>query len=254
MKQFLFSVCLVACMSATAQINHLLVEDGKVWTYHKENSTGVSTWEEVFCLEGDTAIAYRQCVKLYVTSNPPAAAPIDHLYKGALYEEDGKVFYIASGSTTPKLLYDFSCEPGAVVNIGPFELTVTKKWSVKYRSEYWTVIEWVPAEDDHFPCQWIEGVGLLIGVGNLTSLCEGIGTWWVGGFSYLKTCELNGQTIFDRDEYWKTSQTVTGIREMKSDGQQEKSIGAIYDLQGRRLPGKPTHGIYIEGRKKRVMK
>jgi len=41
---------------------------------------------------------------------------------------------------------------------------------------------------------------------------------------------------------------------MKSDGQQEKSIGAIYDLQGRRLPGKPTHGIYIEGRKKRVMK
>lgn len=78
MKKFLLGVCLVACMSATAQISHPLVEEGKVWTYYRENSTGESTWEEVFCLEGDTAIAYRQCVKLYVTNKHPSA-PIDLL-------------------------------------------------------------------------------------------------------------------------------------------------------------------------------
>ena len=34
----------------------------------------------------------------------------------------------------------------------------------------------------------------------------------------------------------------------------ETAEGAIFDLQGRRLPRKPTQGIYIENRKKMLVK
>ena len=44
----------------------------------------------------------------------------------------------------------------------------------------------------------------------------------------------------------------TGIEELKNEELRMKNDEAIYDLQGRRLPRKPTHGIYIENGKKRA--
>ena len=38
MKQFLFGVSLLACISAMTQINHPLVEEGKVWHYVASNA------------------------------------------------------------------------------------------------------------------------------------------------------------------------------------------------------------------------
>ena len=44
----------------------------------------------------------------------------------------------------------------------------------------------------------------------------------------------------------------TGIEEIKNEELRIKNDEAIYDLQGRRLPRKPTHGIYIENGQKRA--
>ena len=46
----------------------------------------------------------------------------------------------------------------------------------------------------------------------------------------------------------------TGIEEIKNEELRIKNDEAIYDLQGRRLPRKPTQGIYIENRKKMLVK
>ena len=60
--------------------------------------------------------------------------------------------------------------------------------------------------------------------------------------------ERNGEVLYD---VWPEKGT-TGINEIKSEELRIKNDEAIYDLQGRRLPRKPTHGIYIENGKKRA--
>ena len=57
----------------------------------------------------------RRCLKLYFTCT---YFHQNHLYKGALFEEDGNIYHIAPGSTTPALMYDFSSEPGTTIKVG----------------------------------------------------------------------------------------------------------------------------------------
>ena len=106
-----------------------LVEEGKVWSYKRSRliaPTDVQAeWNEIYSLEGDTVIDSRRCMKLYVTSDNPSESH-DHSYLGAMYEEGECVYYIASGSTTHSLLYDFSCEPGNTVKVNQFELAIKK--------------------------------------------------------------------------------------------------------------------------------
>ena len=97
MKQFLFGVSLLACISAMAQINHPLVEEGKVWHYVASNDHpihGLVEWDETYSLEGDTAISSFLCQKLYFSSTYPFYSS-DHKYMGAMYETGKKVYYIA---------------------------------------------------------------------------------------------------------------------------------------------------------------
>ena len=258
MKQclFLFTACLLLCPGAFARtLNHPFVVNGKVWTYYRGNSTGESTWEEVFSLEGDTAIGSRQCIKLYLTRNR-LYDPLDHLYKGALYEDDGKVYYIEPGSTTPALLYDFSSEPETIVKVGPTELTIKERKLYKYRGEYWTEIGWQPVEpdyQDYYNYIWYEGIGMT-GASTLLGIYEGYGPWYTGGFISLVNCKVNDQIIFDPNEFYKSAEIVTGIV-LPSDEEivnGKSSNGKWFDLHGRKLSGKPARGIYIEDGKKFV--
>ena len=191
------------------------VQDGKVWIYEGRNYNG-GVWEEIFSLEGDTVIDSRPCTKLYITytwSSPPYP-PYNHDYYGAMYEEGGKVYVIARDSTTPVLLYDFSSVPGAVVKVGDFEVKITKKKLVKYRGEYLKDIYYSYYDDltqefsDDVGLDWIEGVGVCGGA-NLTCFIDGYGPWFDGGIRYIKSCTVNGEVVFDADEYSKTAQIVS---------------------------------------------
>lgn len=256
MKQILFLIgALMAYSSVKAQTILPFVQDGKVWIYEgRDYNEGV--WEEIFSLEGDTVIDSRPCVKLYITYTWPSPPypPHDHEYHGAMYEDGGKVYVIARDSTTPVLLYDFSSEPGTVVKVGDFEVKINEKKLVKYRGEYLKVIYYGYYNDlwqkfcDDDGLDWIEGVGVHWGAANLTCFMDGYGPWFVGGIRHIKSCTVNGEVVFDADEYFKTSQIVTVIG--KPSVQPSDRAKNLYDLQGRRIPAKHQRGVYIEDGKK----
>ena len=214
---FLLLAILLACSSAIAQINHPLVEDGKVWHYMgiapSIHDDSYKVWEEIYSLEGDTVIGFHQCLKLYLTCNSPYIV-CDYSYIGAMYEESGKVYYIAPDSTTSAILYDFSCDVGDIVKMNiyeiyypkivkwdEFELTINDKQLVKYRDEYLTVMNWSPIDSfsgeiiDVCPI-WIESIGSPIDFLNSTPV------WNTGGISKeLRTCKMNDQIIYDKHEF-----------------------------------------------------
>ena len=250
---FLFIASLMAHYSAlTETISQHIVEEGKVWHY-KASKPDVSPeyyeeWNDTYSLEGDTIIDSHQCLKLYYTSDCPYDS-YNHSYHGALFEEGEKVYYIAAGSASPALLYDFSCEPGTTIQVSNHKLVINERKLVKYRNEYLTVIKWSPIENDivydDICFYWIEGIGSEIDLMNETPV------WWDGClWKELVKCKLNGQTIFDYDEYWKTSQIVTSINEVFP-ALQAKS--ECFDLQGRKVSN-PREGIYIKDRKKVLIK
>ena len=221
MKQFLFllSISLVVCFSAIAQINHPLVEEGKVW-YFKGFALNIhddsyKVWDETYSLEGDTVIGSHQCLKLYITCNSPYKT-YDHAYIGAMYEKRGKVYYIVPGNTTSTLLYDFSCDVGDIVKMDiydiyrptvakwdEYELVINDKQLVKYRDEYLTVMNWSPLYDDEVVdhCTiWIESIG------SPDDLLNSAPQWGANGISKeLIACKLNDQIIYstyDFGEYY----------------------------------------------------
>ena len=178
------------------------VQDGKVWTY--EASNFIYDWEETFSLEGDTVINSRKCLKLYYTCQ---FYQQEHLYKGAMFEEEGKVYFFASGSTTPVLLYDFSYEPGTIIKVGEFELRINETRLVKYHGEYLKVIDYCILGNVHYPFKGIEGIGFL--GGGLTCLIDGYTPVNTGRESSLKTCAVKGEVVFDLQDFYTSAQIVT---------------------------------------------
>ena len=178
------------------------VQDGKVWTY--EASNFIYDWEETFSLEGDTLINSRKCLKLYYTCQ---LYQQEHLYKGAMFEEGGKVYFFASDSTTPVLLYDFSYEPGTIIKVGEFELRINETRLVKYHGEYLKVIDYCILGDEEYPFEGIEGLGFL--GGGLTCLIDGYTPVNTGGERSLKTCAVNGEVVFDLQDFYTSAQIVT---------------------------------------------
>ena len=265
-----FGAILIACSSAMAQNNHPLVEEGKVWYYEASNPNVdpdyYKVWEDVYSLEGDTVIGSHKCLKLYLTSNSPYISH-DHSYIGAMYEESERVYYIAPDNTTSVIIYDFSCNVGEIFKInlyniynpkivkwGEYDLIINDKQLVKYRDEYVTVMNLSPFFDDEVIdiCTiWIEGVGSELSLLNSTPV------WNTGGIcTELIMCKLNDQIIFDTSEFYKSAEIVTGIV-LPSDEEivnGKSSNGKWFDLQGRRLSGKPARGIYIEDGKKVLLK
>ena len=94
---------------------------------------------------------------------------------------------------------------------------------------------------------WVEGVGSASsGIEDQNPLHEPpVRT--SDDYTYFVSCYENGECIFTADDF--TVQTSI-IPVMTSVGRK----GDLFDLQGRRLSGKPSRGVYIENGKKRVAK
>ena len=198
----LFLLCFVQT-SVFAQTINPFVQDGKVWTYDATNF--IYYWEETYSLEGDTVINSHKCLKLYFTCQ---FYNQDHLYKGAIFEKkNGKVYFIATGSTKPVLLYDFSCEPGTITKVGEFELRIIERKLAKYHGEYLNIFEYSLLEDEYYPFNGIEGIGFL--GGGLTCLIDGYTPVNTGGSRFIRTCTVNDEIVFDADEFFKMAQYVS---------------------------------------------
>ena len=193
-----------------------LVEEGKAWHYNLSAirfDGNIWTWDETYSLEGDTAIGYFLCQKLYYSCTDPYFT--GHKYMGAMYELGKKVYYIAPDSTNATLMYDFSCKPGDIVSVRSyvhhtwFDMLIKKKRRVSYLGENLTVIDWSPMGDWGYSGEvevyencpgtvWIEGIG------SPADFLYSCPTWGNGAgvpSSHLVTCTLDGEVIFDIDDF-----------------------------------------------------
>lgn len=267
------SLFFVACMSAQAQTSEIeyrpFAEEGKLW---ETSIGGLNQYVYNGYFAGDTIIDGETWQKVYTI------AGVNRTYYAAVRDEGKKVYAIAKGSSRARLLYDFSLKEGDFVRCGVegtafgclrtkeeprdtlhgFLLnlalkvdridTVTLHDGLEHRR--FTLSMWSPGKDILMgtPIVWIEGLGS--GAGPFSP--------WMLQSPLLPTFDehrafvtlwandkLSPSLIAISDEFYELeSSTAVNSPQPTQEG------GSPYDLQGRRLSGKPARGIYIENGKK----
>lgn len=216
----------------------LVVRGGKKWTYHHDTFENV--YDYYYILEGDTVIVGKNCLKMY-SENKDNQGEIR--YEGALYEEDRKVYRFHQEIDVPEVLYDFDCQVGDTLPFQGAYLVIQAIESVEIlgmsRKRY-DFQAYVKVEDSDEIIvlgdgSWLEGIGSMKDFYNMIP--------FDGNYNSLMACEMNGVMIY---------QSPTAIQSVRS--YKPNTNGAIYDLQGRRLKAKPSHRVYIQNGKKRIMR
>ena len=185
--------------------NLLFVEEGKVWNMrcHRIYIPELSPdYDFNYFIEGDTLISNLNCMKLYAFNESNDGLT---KYKMALYESEGKVYFIPSGSTESFILYDFMIPEG--------ESTITAnaihpEWEIEMRnnedklieindvSRHCLLVNRVDASFEDYPSGWwIEGIGSELGPLN---------TWGFeanGNSRFFVNCEVDGQEIFNLSDF-----------------------------------------------------
>ena len=210
------------------------LEDGKVWTYHYYNDFTGKEFYKSLTVKGDTLIgdkSYKRIVDV-ATGN----------FEYAMREEEKKVFCVYPNNAET-LLYDFGLNVGdsfySSDNPNPStQATVVAVDTIVVGNRAFRVLDVRLNGDDYWTNWWVEGIG---GMDYLS-----VNFPMVGNFYYFSSCQLNGESLLT----YKDVCTV-GIHNqtlIRGNG------SVINDLQGRRLNGKPSKGVYIESGKKRVVK
>ena len=158
----MFFILFCCGISVNAE-NIPFVQDGKRWNYIGYLS-GVApenerAWEYSYYLQGDTVVGGIPCLKLFYEGGKNN---VSEDYWGAMYEEDGKVYFIPKGKDVPTLLYDFRCQLGDELDTFGGMVTVENIKSVGYQAKEYRVIT---VQDRG---TWIEGVGSIYDLFTLT--------------------------------------------------------------------------------------
>jgi len=205
-----------------------LLEDGKVWTYvHYDANRQASYYQ--YRLDGDTIINGCSYMKLYQ----------DASYQCALREEGKRVYCVMKDNGEEKLLYDFGAVGGDELTImdvkGKVEQTsVYNLYGSKCGSQEVAAMQ----DFNTVKLRWLDGIG------SVEELLSPLTEYW--GQNYLVYCEVKKQPL-----YVVPGHTV-GIANSVSTRPAANS--PIFDLQGRRLSGKPEKGMYIQDGKKRIVR
>ena len=196
-----------------------LVEEGKTWKYDNQSGSSEYYFFYSYYLLGDTTIAEHKCLKLFSeNSNNDNKAK----YRGALYETNKKVYFIAPNDTRPKLLYDFDCNIGDTLNIWEGTMIVADLHVEYQEAQPINVIVVYSTElGESLPIKWIEGVGC---VNDLFSMIPN-----PGNNSYLLSCVSNGQYLY---QYKRPSSTEKGYHKMAIEGKTWNYIHHYIDENG----------------------
>lgn len=291
MKNRRFFSCLLAlfCLTANAQQQYSsMLTDGRVWMYYYHVYCGsdfAPSLAEVFIC-GDTIINNHECKKLYSCGRDGRYLPNEYtvfknmdlagIYESAWYEEDGKIYRIMKDSVEPVLMFDFTLATGD-------KLTQDEALTYWYDDE---VIKKSTTNTDPPQEEPLTFRRMRFAKGDITTspelsdwcLVEGIGgnegilftefqyppeneeDYVLEKFSDCRQYignEPNGHPIFKylftRNDFLKAGST--SVNDIRQDPKSEKSSTSYYfDLQGRRITGQPTRGIYIQKGKKVVIK
>ena len=164
-----------------------LLEEGKKWYYQPYGDALYSF--ELF-LQGDTVVDGHACKKLYETS---AYLGWNPSLKGILYEEDKKVYCKRTGESEWMLLFDFSLETGAQVQVDMTDYSRTATLErvdyVTFNGEEYRRMVFSDYTNRYRPV-------IVEGVGGWKDMFHPylLGSW---PDVYLASCEVDGKEIFN---------------------------------------------------------
>ncbi|MBR5039167.1 MAG: hypothetical protein IKX65_10670 [Prevotella sp.] len=252
---------------------HPMARDGKTWEAQvggiKENLYG-------YRVDGDTLINGDIWKKVYSYVFYPRS---DDSYYAAIRDVDKRVYIVAKGSNTPRLLYDFDLKVGNTIKCGvestsflclletdekpdtlmgfPFKsylrverIDTIKTHDMEQRRITLTLLD---TYKEPFRSEDADMIGNVVWV-------EGVGSG-SGPFSpWLPLLPRNCILLrcFDVDK-----KIISGVSDFYDQPEpnaisnipfRQNEIGIIYDLLGRRQNRQPRQGIYIRGGRKRVVK
>lgn len=285
MKTRLSIACLLCAfyISAHAQVGReeLLpfAQEGKKW----ETREGM-IMENIYgnCIDGDTLINGENWKKVY---NYHGFPEFNYSYYAAIRDAGEKVYAIAKGSNKPRLLYDFSMKEGQTVRCGVEgnafgclldadekpDTLLGFKFASSLRLERIDTIEthglkfrrFTLTFLDHFKNPLIDKQfkneqDILYDTGNVIWV-EGIGSnigpffpWWPlqPQHAFVMTCYVDKTFIFGSSDFY-TSFETEAISTTRHNVNENK---IVYNLQGHRISSTPRNGIYIQNRKKVIIK
>ena len=195
----LFSLSILSCF---AQSGNKFAVEGKVW--HMRHDSPIPhnvSYDFDYFIQGDTLIATNECKKFYAYNEDGKQQTV---YKMALYEQEGKVFFIPEDSETPYLLYDFQSNAGDTVTVFECNHPEHLQKDMSVLEVNWFSVNGVERRCERVGLQersnrsagwWIEGIGSELGPLNTS------GFGMVGNSNYLICCELAGDTIFSLGEF-----------------------------------------------------
>lgn len=206
MKRILFFLLFASSFSCWAQTQYKpFVEEGKVWTMKCNNWDRPWASDYVFSyyLEGDTVIGGKECKKLYSFN---AGNNNSTAYISALYEIDGKVYFIPANKEGSYVLYDFSVPLNETTSINeflhphdwpPFTMKNYERRPVNLMGteRNCLLVKSVKHEGGFNTGWWIEGIGSVNGP---------LDTWSYGAHgksTFLLECSVNGKVIYSNSDF-----------------------------------------------------
>ena len=205
------------------KFSHPLVEEGKRWTYdnYMDGRSDEYDFYYWYYLEGDTVINGKTCLKMY-SENEYNDGKVS--YKGALYEEDKKVFYVNNDGKLA-LLYDFNCKVGDEITVPQGTLRVNRIYINNNQGRDIRIYELLPLEYEDYESpiytHWIEGVGCTSGFFSMII--------YPGDNNSLDHCEVQGEVLY---QYVQPKYTEDGYHEMAIEGKTWNYIHHYEDEKG----------------------
>ena len=181
------------------------VEEGKVWKVGDYSGNPVQR-VEYYYFDGDTIINGKNCKQMmrqrYVNPEHPDYANISQLpslsYVGALYEEDKKVYEYDSTNNQFILMYDFSLDANAPLQIHGQSYVIGSKQTggIKgFKGVYRDVMMKWDGEESIYNTTWLEGVGGIDGPTVSVYLGK------ENHVLFLMSCTVGDEVIYLNDEY-----------------------------------------------------
>lgn len=240
------------------------VEEGKTW-FMEERSPQASLYPEkgipskfyTLKMEGDSLIGGTKWKRVFTNYHSTDGS---FALMALVREENGRVYMLPfSNSAEAIMIYDFDMDVNEKVmvtlpeNVSPilwgapacdmhqYEMYLTKRYSEARLSHELLINEMsllMEGYHQDFNYTWIDGVGNPYGPFSMTHP-EAVGAY----SKQVVKCTVGEEVLYEAQAWDITGiDTITPIDNKCSD--------TIHDLSGRRLPGIPKTGIYIQGGKK----
>ena len=210
----LFVLCCFPILLYAQDERRPFIEEGKVWLVRVDGQHN-SDLIRSYCLDGDTVIDGHPCMRLMMHDILPQG---NSAYRGALREENGRVWRYAPEETAPVLLYDFTAEAGDEVVMREGELIEDDTYwgRIVYTIDHVDYVtvgdrqykrQFVNDENGQFADVWVEGVG-------------GLGVYFHGwtNYNYVLSCLVDGNVVFSKDDFTRTGKEAAPYHRMLAVG------------------------------------